>query len=208
MKVSIVIPLYNYEDYIEEALQSALSQTHPEYEVLVINDASTDKSADKIGPYLSSIRLLEHPQNLGISAARNTALRASKGDYLFMLDADDYISPRALEELSLFLDQNPHHQAVTSDYYEVSSQGEILQKVSAREKPIACGLLFRREALFEIGLYNETFLAREEEELLRRFRTRFSLGSLPLPLYYYRKHGKNLTENTELMSYYLKQLSS
>lgn len=105
MKVSIVIPVYNVSDYIEECLLSALNQTYEELEILLVDDASPDESMAKARkivdahPCKDKVHFLSHDENRGLSAARNTGIRNSIGEFLFFLDSDDMLPSDAIEIL-------------------------------------------------------------------------------------------------------------
>lgn len=97
--ISIIIPLYNKEPIIERSLRSVLSQDYDDFEVIVVNDGSTDKSADIVRSINDPrIRLIEQ-ENGGPSNARNTGIRAAKGDWYYLIDADDEMLPCALTHL-------------------------------------------------------------------------------------------------------------
>ena len=106
-KISIIIPIYNVEEYITECLQSVMRQTYKgEIECILVDDCGTDNSiavaerhiADYKGPI--EFRVLHHVRNRGLSAARNTGTDAATGDYIYYLDSDDYISDDCLEVLA------------------------------------------------------------------------------------------------------------
>ena len=94
--VSVVIPTYNSGQYLPEALESVLAQTVPPLEIIVVDDGSTDDTADRLHPYLNLITY-KFQTNSGVSAARNAGLQLAKGDYVAFLDADDVWHPRKLE---------------------------------------------------------------------------------------------------------------
>ena len=98
-KVSIIIPCYNYGKYVKDAIDSALNQTYTNIEIVIINDGSTDSSADVIKPYLSTSKIVYlEQQNGGPVVSRNNGIAASSGDWIYPLDADDYISPKFIQE--------------------------------------------------------------------------------------------------------------
>ena len=99
MKFSIVIPVYNVEKYLEQCLNSVLNQTFADYEVICVNDGSTDGSLDILRKYAPKITIINQ-ENGGLSDARNAGIQAAKGDYIFLLDSDDWIAENALEILS------------------------------------------------------------------------------------------------------------
>lgn len=100
--VSIVVPVYNVECYVEECLQSVCSQTYENLEIICIDDVGSDKSMDIVRLYAtkdSRINIVEHEKNKGLAEARNTGLRNLSGDYVFFLDSDDFLSVDAIERL-------------------------------------------------------------------------------------------------------------
>src|SRR5688572_30177035 len=106
-KVSVIIPCYNLGKFLNEAIESVLSQTLRDYEIIVVNDGSTDKETIHIINELKNplIKVVQ-TSNQGLSAARNTGIFFSKGDYILPLDADDKIEPSYLEKAVKVLDEN------------------------------------------------------------------------------------------------------
>lgn len=100
IKVSVIIPVYNVEDYIEKCLESVVNQTLKEIEIIVVNDGTKDNSMKKIEKYFSDSRIkIINKQNGGQSSARNAGLAISKGEYISFIDSDDFIEEKMLEEL-------------------------------------------------------------------------------------------------------------
>lgn len=98
--VSIIVPMYNAERYIGEAIKSVLDQTYPHFELIIVDDASTDRSVEIIRSFNDDrIQLIQHDKNRGPGAARNTAIEAAQGDWIAILDADDQWLPQRLEKL-------------------------------------------------------------------------------------------------------------
>lgn len=100
-KITVIIPAYNVEDYIHKSLDSIVNQTFDDYEVLVVNDGSADRTAEIIDEYAAKYPFIQaiHQTNAGQSAARNKAIRLSKADYIALLDSDDWVEPNFLEAL-------------------------------------------------------------------------------------------------------------
>ncbi len=101
-KISVVIPVYNVEKYIEECLESVISQTFTDTEIICVDDCGTDGSMSVVERYAqqdSRIKILRHDKNKGLGAARNTGIEEAKGEYIFFLDSDDYILPDTLKNL-------------------------------------------------------------------------------------------------------------
>ena len=207
--VSIIITAYNYGRYIERALRSCLDQSIPkiQYEIIIVNDCSTDNTVAILDNYQNDARIYHLEKNVGLSAARNFGVRKAKGQYVVFLDADDYLHRETIQVQKLFLEENHTLNAVAIDYFLVDDLENHRERIKAEEKPIACGIMFRKDLLIEIGLYDEKFKAREEEDLRIRFLERFNIYNIPLPLYRYRRHDNNLTNNEEIMQHAKKQLN-
>ena len=104
MKISIIIPIYNVEQYIEECLNSVYNQNLTEFEVLCIDDRGTDDSILKVKKYIkenniNNLRIIKHSKNKGLSEARNTGIRNAKGEYICFLDSDDILETGGLKKL-------------------------------------------------------------------------------------------------------------
>src|SRR5687768_9931393 len=108
-KVSVVIPVYNRAKYVGETIESVLSQTYQDFELIVVDDGSTDGSRKVLESFGNRVTVLEHPnrENRGQSAAINRGLAAARGEFVGMLDSDDLWLPRKLELQVGFLDKHP-----------------------------------------------------------------------------------------------------
>jgi glycosyltransferase involved in cell wall biosynthesis len=206
--ISVIITTYNYAQYVERAIRSALEQSLPResYEIIVVDDASTDKTKDVLAIYQEDLRIFHLEQNVGLAAARNFGIRKAKGQFILFLDADDYLHRDILKVQKLFLEENNTLDAVSADYWLVDERGNHIKHVNAEASPIACGIMFRKDFLFNIGLYDEDFRAREEEDLRIRWTEKYNVYNLIVPLYRYRMHDSNLTKNSEEMDKYEQQL--
>ncbi|MCB9224691.1 MAG: glycosyltransferase family 2 protein [Crocinitomicaceae bacterium] len=206
--VSLIITAYNYDRFVERAIRSGLEQSlsNDSYEIIVVNDCSTDKTAAVLENYKDEIRIFNLEENLGLAGARNFGVKKARGQFVVFLDADDYIHHDLLYCQKLFLEMNNKLDAVSCDYYLVDQHGNHLEHISAEENPIACGIMFRKDFLFDVGLYDENFRAREEEDLRIRFSKKYQIYNIILPMYRYRKHGENLTENKSEMDKYQDKL--
>jgi len=196
MKFSIIITCYNREKLISRCIRSALHQkniSRSDYEIIVVDDKSKDRSLEKILEFDSLIKVIKNKKNYGLAYSRNAALRKSKGQYVTMLDSDDYLAENFLFISGMYLDNNKW-SAVACDYLKVTLQGQIINRVSSKKYPIACGILFRKECLQKLNYYNSKLLINEELDLMKRFyKKKYILGFVELPLYRYTKHRKSLT---------------
>ena len=110
--------------------------------------------------------------------------------------------------MRLFLNMNREYQAVAVDYIKIDEFESVIEKVNCLEQEIACGVMFRKECLFDVGLYDEEFKMREGHNLRRRFEQKFRVARLEFPLYKYRHHGANRTLNTDEVAVYDQRLNS
>jgi glycosyltransferase involved in cell wall biosynthesis len=208
--VSLIITTYNYAQYVERAIRSALDQSlsTDQFEIIVVNDCSTDSTKTVLDNFAMDARIFNLEENLGLSGARNFGIKKAKGQFVVFLDADDYLHKETLRMQKVFLEENNTLDAVAVDYFLVDERGKHIEHVSAAEKPIACGVMFRKDFLYNIGLYDEQFRAREEEDLRIRWTEKYNIYNIILPLYRYRMHEHNLTKNAVAMDKHLQMLQT
>mgnify|MGYP001221997786 CR=1 FL=1 len=209
VQVSVIVPVYNQEKYIGRCLRSLLKQTFPkeEFEIIVINDASVDNTKEAIMPFMADIVHYDNDKQIGLPACLNKAIRNARGWFIVRVDSDDYVHWEYLNILSLHLMQNHDIDAIACDYYVVNDSQDILSQKNCLEEPLGCGIMFRIDQLIEIGLYDESFLIKEEEDLRIRFLKKYKISRLQLPLYRYRKHDNNITGDFENVKKYEKKLN-
>ena len=208
-QVSVIIPMYNQEKYVGRCLRSLLKQTIPEgdYEIIVINDGSTDNSVEALKPFMGDIRYHKNEERLGLPASLNIAIKKARGQFIVRVDADDFVHWDYLKILSMHLQMNHDIDAIACDYQLVNDEQEVLERgVNCLERPIGCGIMFKLDHLIEVGLYDEGFLVREEEDLRIRFLKKYDISRVQLPLYRYRQHNNNITNNLENMDTFQKKL--
>ena len=215
---SVLIPAYNVEKYVARAVESALNQTYPDVEVIVINDGSTDRTAEQIAPYLDRIIYLEQ-DNRGLAAARNSALRRAEGDYVALLDADDLWLPQRLETMIPSLESRSDHSFVTSDafliYGDRVSQDRFYETLPAgrgfREENqeywicqynfINVMVICRRELFERHGDFDEHLTACEDWDMWIRFIQGGERAWLVKePLSYYRWRPQSLSSDKLALS--------
>mgnify|MGYP001241113413 CR=1 FL=1 len=207
-EVSVIITAYNEERFIGRCLRSIANQNFPgmEYEVIVVNDASTDKTSYALELFGDSIKVINNKKNIGLPASINKGIKAAKGDFLVRLDADDYVNVNYLNFLHYFLEVNTEYDAVACDYFLFDNSENWIEKCDSSQKPIGCGIMFRTKHLLDIGLYDESFKVHEDKDMRLRFEAKYKIGHLNVPLYRYRKHENNITNNDDLMSYHENEL--
>lgn len=204
--ITVYITNYNYDLYIEKAIESVLTQTISNFELIIIDDGSKDNSKEIIEKYRSkeSVQII-YQKNKGLNVTNNVALSMANGKYIMRLDADDYLREDALEILSKKLESDPELGLVFPDYYLVNKENTIISKevrhdfdrdVQLYDQAAhgACTMI-RTEFLRELGGYNENYTCQDGYELWVKFTRKFKVSNVSEPLFYYRQHGANLTSN-------------
>ena len=211
-KVSVIVAVYNQERFIGRCLRSLLHQTvpHDSYEIIVINDGCTDKTSYALelfcDPTDSIVKVITNKTNLGLPASLNRGITVARSPYIVRVDSDDFVNANFINFLQFYLENNAHVDAVSCDYQVLNDAEKVLERCNCQEKPIACGIMFRKQQLIEIGLYDEKFRYYEEQELRYRFEQKYKIYRLELPLYRYRRHDSNITNNHEEMEKYKLEL--
>ncbi len=215
--VSILMPVYNGAAYVGQAIESALAQSYPDFELIIVNDGSTDNSAEMIRPYLADPRIIyfERP-NGGVAAARNAAIRIAKGRYIGFLDQDDLWLPEKLNLQVQYLDDHPDVGLVHASQSYIDSDGQHTRlpfddgfaKVSGwcfrdlfiRNRIAVLTVLARKSALDSVGPLNETIPGGDDYEMWMRISKHFPIGHLDQVLAHYRTHGSNVSNDNFRMT--------
>jgi glycosyltransferase involved in cell wall biosynthesis len=175
-KVSVIMPVLNGQKYIGEAIESILAQTYPFYELVLVDDGSTDSTIEKVRQYESKmeIRYVSHSTPRGIPRSMNDGIRASSGDFIAFLDHDDAWMPEFLETQVSYLDSHPDVGMVHSDFQTIDPNGNILEASIARYRNkirpsgsvfgplfqdsfiVGNSVLIRRGCFEELGLFDES----------------------------------------------------
>lgn len=208
IKVSIIITAHNYAKWLPQALDSALHQNFDHFEVVVVDDGSTDQTPEVLETYREHGNLnIIRTEGLGLAAACNRGISEAHGEYIIRLDADDYFDESILLVLARYLDKHPNVGMVFCDYYTVDAHGEIIdqarrQKVNDEvellDRPaLAAGAMYRRTCYDAIGGYNEAIRFQEDYDFWINFIEKFQVRNVSLPLMYYRQHGNSMSRNLE-----------
>jgi len=209
MRVSVVIPCYNGEKYIAQAIESVFNQTFKDFEIVVIDDASTDKSPEIVKQL--NVRYVRNEKNLGIGGARARGVREAKGEYLCFLSADDLFQPNYLEEMMKHADKKSF---LFSDYLIINENGAITRQFNAPRfenyedfvlhcvlqakagTMFVCYNLFGPTKLFKENNFDESL--RYGEDLMHLLYCllvkKIQFKHIPLPLFKYRVHPKMVTQ--------------
>jgi UDP-glucose 4-epimerase len=215
--VSVVIPCYNRETFIADAIDSALAQTHQNLEILVVNDGSSDGTETVIKRYLNDprVRYFKHETNRGIPAARNTAIRHAQGEYVALLDSDDMWLPTKTEaQLRVFsrdlasrvglvwsdayfkdnLGNTETRGASVPDDIESLTAESVLKQLFLQNFIIAQTVMVRRSCFEKVGLFDEKLTGGSDDcDLWLRLAPHFRFAYIPIPLAVARLHGGNFS---------------
>lgn len=213
-KVSVIIPTYNSAPFIVATIRSVLDQTYDNYEVIIVDDGSTDDTLQVVNDFVSSscdfvdkILVFSKP-NGGPASARNLAIRNSTGQYIAFLDGDDLWTPNKLTEQVKFLECHPEVGMTFAEavvFIEQSGQKEFRETIGYTGNTSFCYLLLgdhipnstvmiRRECVDKIGLLNESreLVAVEDYEYWLRLARSFPIKGIAKQMAFYRVHGNNL----------------
>ena len=209
VQVSVIVPSYNSELYIGRCIRSLLKQSlsQEDFEIIVINDSSKDNTKNALLPFVGDIVLIENKKNLGLPSSLNKGIKKARGQFIVRVDSDDYVHVDFLKILSLHLQLNHSIDAIASDYLLVNNDQDIIKEMNCLKNPIGCGIMFRLKHLIELGLYNAKFLRREDEELMNRFKIKYNISRVAIPLYRYRRHENNITNDKKTMKKFKKKLN-
>ncbi|MDI6733464.1 MAG: glycosyltransferase family 2 protein [Planctomycetota bacterium] len=207
-KVSVIMSVYNTEKFLKEAVDSILTQTFKDFEFIIINDGSTDKTQKIIESYNDNrIIILNNNQNIGASASRNKGLEIARSEYIARMDADDISLPDRLTKQVEFLDKYKNIGYVSNFFFytredgskinivEVPTTNEEIQKASVNSSfSFNDGSsMFRKTCQKEVGLYRPEFKTFEDYDFGLRFSEKFEMAIIPEPLYKRRIHLNSLS---------------
>jgi glycosyltransferase involved in cell wall biosynthesis len=189
--VSVIIPTFNRADKVARAIASVLFQTTPAYEIIVVNDGSTDRTSSALKSFGSCIRVITHLQQLGVSAARNSGVTSTTSPFIAFLDSDDYWLPEKLAaQLSFFLE---HPEAVACQTQEkwirkglpvnpkkkhLKPSGDIFSQSLKLCLVSPSAVMLKRSLLEEVGLFDENFPCCEDYDLWLRVTCRYPVHLL------------------------------
>ncbi|MCP4362631.1 MAG: glycosyltransferase, partial [Chloroflexi bacterium] len=208
-QISVIIPTFNGATYIVETIESVFAQTYTDFEIIVIDDGSTDGTAELLRPYRGRLRYI-YQENRGVSAARNHGLALALGEYILFLDGDDILKPDKLARQASYLDGDNLLGAVHSGWRLVDAYGRPLRPITPWQqapnlslqewlmwKPVFLGaVLFRCSWLERIDGFDTSLRQAEDTDFLLRL----SLAGCPMVWLEtmtvdYRQHGASVTQN-------------
>ena len=184
--VSVIIPTFNRAGKVARAISSVLYQTFTDYEIIVVDDGSTDGTLDSLDQFRHSIKYISHQENLGVSAARNTGIKASRSPFIAFLDSDDYWLPEKLAGQMNFFLQNKNAVACQTEEIwirkglrvnprkkHVKPSGDIFEPSLKLCLVSPSAVMLKRSLLEKVGLFDEDLPACEDYDLWVRIACRY-----------------------------------
>ncbi|MBX6377399.1 MAG: glycosyltransferase [Clostridia bacterium] len=215
-RVSVVIPVYNHEEFVAEAVGSALNQTYRDLEVIVVDDGSTDGTPAKVAAFADRIRSFRKA-NGGTASALNLGIREARGELIAWLSSDDVFLPEKIDLQVRYLDAHPHVGLCYTDFYVIDARGAVTGEVRCTSLPnreawtralLSQGCLIngsttliRRNLLAEVGGFDESLPQAHDLDLWIRLSLRTEFGHIPQSLVKYRWHHKNLSRGPDALAY-------
>lgn len=213
--ISVVIPTYNHVRFLADAIQSALEQSYPTVEIIVVDDGSTDNTYALVESFGDRVHYIWQ-ENRGLSGARNTGIAAAQGEYIALLDADDFWEPNYLETVHRVLAADPQLGAVYSGLQFVNSKGERLPQPCVSIVPsdqlydrlldgeffAPSAVLVRRTCFDQVGVFDLALRASEDWDMWLRVAQVYGFAGVAQPLLNYRVHGSNMSGDPEYMLRY------
>jgi glycosyltransferase involved in cell wall biosynthesis len=209
-RVSVIIPTYNYSQFITEAVESALQQNIDDLELIIVDDGSTDDTRDKCRPYADRINYI-FQKNAGLSAARNTGISNSTGEFIQFLDSDDILGPDSVALQVEYLKDHPEANVVVCRNTLFTKTENGLPKPTGTWRLFQNDLdvhlchfniapphafLFRRDAIIQTGWFDPGLKACEDHDFWIRAATKGFIPCYnPSAFVYYRKHHRNMSAN-------------
>ena len=221
-KVSVIIPTYQHAHFVGQAVESVLAQTYKDYEIIVVDDGSTDNTCEVLAEFGDRITVI-YQENRGLSAARNTGIRASKGQYVAFLDADDIWLPEKLEKQIPLFERDESVGLVSSDMFFFDENGLRMHKNGLRPEtgfdwvPPKSGMVYstlfvqnyilmptvvvRRCCFDDVGFFDEELSSYEDHDMWLRIAKNWAVDYVNEPLAMYRLSATQMHTNSERMLY-------
>lgn len=209
--VTVYLLCYNYGRFLADAIRSVRSQVFPDWELIILDDGSTDNTQEVINEFRDDprIRILANGGHHGLRGSANRCIRESRGRYVLRLDADDLLHPYCLDTFWREAMRSPDVSVFFSDYYYLDEAGDVVGVEAFRDgerastfPPHGSGSFVRRDTFERIGFYDESLdtqipgAAGHGQELwLKVRRTGLRAQHVPLPLFFYRQHGPSVSSD-------------
>ncbi len=214
--VSVIIPAFNRVKYIDQTIQCVLDQTYSNVELIVVDDGSSDGTYDKILSYGDKINVLIHPghTNKGQSASINLGIKKAQGEYIIILDSDDYWELNKLEIQVNYLQEHKDVGLVYTNGYGVDASGDIIYPIHKKDHreindkdlvlldcyfSLPVNSLVRKNIYNKVGLFEEGYRAAQDHDMLIRISEITKFAYLPDFLFFYRHHEESISNNNQVI---------
>jgi len=229
-KVSVILPVYNQADMIDESIESILSQTYQNFELIIVNDGSTDGVENVLKKYSNDTRIIIlNQENQKLPTALNNGFHFATGGYFTWTSADNIMLPRQLEVLVQYLEENPTKGMVFSNYMVINNEGDPLNDLSFRpqnqdkndinimrlpnnvtfenlhdsgDNYIGASFMYRRSVAMSIGKYTNDTFGGEDYDYWLRIHNLYPIGFVEDVLYKYRVHNNTLNSKAKELNLY------
>ncbi len=201
--VSVILPTYNGSEFIRKSINSVLSQSYSDLELIIVDDHSTDDTpaiVDEIAEMDNRVRVIHNETNKKLPASLNIGFSYASGDYFTWTSDDNYFASEAIKKMVDALDKNPNVDIVYADYELIDVKGNIVGEVCHREHTniyeeniVGACFLYRRDVQEKLKGYDENLFLAEDYDFWLRAKRYFKYSPLYEKMYYYRVHGKSLT---------------
>ncbi|WP_235284146.1 glycosyltransferase [Methanosarcina sp. 1.H.A.2.2] len=207
--VSVVMSAYNSEKFISDSISSILNQTYDDWELVIINDASSDNTLEIINQFSEKdlrIKVIDNEKNIGLTISLNVGIKNSNGEFVARLDSDDLAEPSRLEKQINYLHNHPDVGLVGSGAYLINSFGNKIGFMNVMSQPdfvnkfmnnlnpfIHSSIMVRRKALDDVGSYREKFRYSQDYDLILRLSDKYKLSNIAQPLIRWRVSDNSLT---------------
>jgi glycosyltransferase involved in cell wall biosynthesis len=219
VRVSVIVPTYNRAGLLEQAIDSVLAQTFASFELIVVDDGSTDETSALLSGYAGRIRI-KRQINRGVSAARNVGIAAASGEFIALLDSDDYWLPAKLARQVAFFDAHPAEMICQTEEIWVRDGVRVNPKrrhqkfggmIFEKSLPLCLispsAVMLRKSLLDEVGVFDERLPACEDYDLWLRITWKYPVHLIPLPLIVKRGgHPDQLSRMPELDKYRIRSI--
>lgn len=203
-KVSIILPAYNGEKYISKSIESVINQTYENWELIIVNDGSTDSTpyiCKKYAEEDSRIRIITNETNLKLPNTLNIGFEEATGEYYSWTSCDNIYKPQAIEVLSSTLDQNPDVDMVYSNFTNIDAEGNEKKDIVLREPEYLIAgnvfgfcFMYTAEIAKKIGKYDANLFLAEDYDFWMRVYCCGKMMHIPDNLYWTRRHSESLTQ--------------
>jgi glycosyltransferase involved in cell wall biosynthesis len=206
-KISVVLPTYNGERFLAQSVESVLAQTEKDWELIIVNDCSTDgtiKIAEKYAAIDKRVRVISNGKNMKLPASLNIGFAQAKGKYFTWTSDDNLYKPNALETMSKYLDENPGTDFVSANTDVIGEDGQTLWQyhnstdvISSVELILGCcvtaAFMYSRDIADKVGSYDVNLFCAEDYDYFCRIALTGNIAFITDNIYQYRRHPNSLT---------------